>query len=660
MNIVFMNPWLLLGLTAAVVPVLIHRITQKKAVTREFTAVGLLLQSQRISAKPQRLKHLLLLALRILAVAAIVLMMARPVLVRSGSAHLLERGARVLILDNSLSMGYREEGGLPRYDGAKKAAGEALEGFGGRIALIPTVNTRGGDTYRWMEPEEALEFLEELPLSFGRGDTSTAFASAYKLLGDLKVPRQILILSDMARNDWEGLDLTRIETISEAEVTFLRTGGPGRDPNIRVKEVGLAGGVAAAGVPSRLEVTVANLSDQSSTTLVRLLLSDAKVGQKSIRLDHGQEGKVFFDILVDEPGWIDAEVAVSPDRLPADDTFFFPLRVRDKAKILVVDGDPGTSLEASESYFLAGALRPGGLDGSPFLTRVVTENEMTRMEPSSYDALILLNVARPDPAGLSSFLEMGKPVFLFLGDRIVPEAYNRFPLAPWQIRERIELSGGSETATRIDTNPDSLGSLSWLGDGLKSATFDAWFRIEGTGKELLTLKSLDPLLLEADAGKSRLFMFVSSADLDWNDLPLQSSYLPLVQELIKEAVGLTGASLPAGTTLGEPFREEVRPLQMKGPRGGPGIYQFLLPEGELRRGVNPPPGESDLAKVSEDEMKKKFGTMEAQVVEYREGVLKDLRGGRKALWPLLLGFLLAVLVLEMTVSNGMPRRGSRS
>ena len=75
--------------------------------------------------------------------------------------------------------------------------------------------------------------------------------------------------------------------------------------------------------------------------------------------------------------------------------------------------------------------------------------------------------------------------------------------------------------------------------------------------------------------------------------------------------------------------------------------------------MNVPYEESDLAKMGEDELKKKFGPVNVKVLEYREGELKDLRGGRKELWPALLVFLLALLSLEMFLANGfMPFRRS--
>ena len=118
----------------------------------------------------------------------------------------------------------------------------------------------------------------------------------------------------------------------------------------------------------RLEATVSNLSDQSGSTLVQLYLSGVKKDQKSITLKAGEEGKVYFELSFDKPGWVNGEVRLSGDRFPHDDLFYFPLKIRDKVRVLVVDGDPRTSLRAGESYYLVNALHPVEAEGSPFLT----------------------------------------------------------------------------------------------------------------------------------------------------------------------------------------------------------------------------------------------------------------------------------------------------
>jgi hypothetical protein len=653
MNLTFLNPFLLFGIAAVSLPILIHRIAKKRPVVREFSAVRLLLQSQQITAKPQRLKHFLLLALRILAVATMVFMMARPVLVRPGIAAFLEEGARVLIFDNSFSMGYREDRGQ-RYEIAKKAVQETLKEFGGRVVLIPTVSAQTGRGSAWMKPQEALQAFDTLPLAFGRGNPASALGSGYQQLKNLKTPKQILIFSDMARNDWEGLDLTRLGTIPEADVIFLRVGAADRDPNVSIKDVRLPEDEVVAGVPTRLEVVVSNLSDQASTRLVEIYLGDRKVDQKSMALNPGQDGKVYFEILVEKSGWQDGEIKLSPDRLALDDVLYFTLKVFDKVNVLVIDGDPGTSLKASESYFLLSALNSGALERSPIGTRVITAGEMARVDLRSYDTIFLLNVVRPDFSRLASFLETGKPVFFFLGDRIVPEVYNRFSLAPWQIRVRTDLAESDQTIRPGVSSAETPGFLAGLADNLKRASIQTYFRVEGTVKSLLVLGNQDPLLVESDAGKSRIFLFASSADLAWNDLPLTAAYLPLLQGLVKDAVGMTETSVDTGIQFGERFSEKGPSIQTKGPRGGPGIYQFRPPAGEVRQAVNIPVEESDLAKISDDELKKKFGTIDLKVVEYAPDGLNGQRGGRDELWPVLLGLLLTVLALEMIFANVLP------
>ena len=195
------------------------------------------------------------------------------------------------------------------------------------------------------------------------------------------------------------------------------------------------------------------------------------------------------------------------------------------------------------------------------------------MTRASYDALFLLNVcpAPGIPDGL--FLEAGKPVFIFLGDRVIPEEYNRIPLFPWTTG-RGEGGGDSKPARIAQADYDREGPETFLrvkGESLKGASFRRYFKIEGARRTSLTLENEDPLLVQAELGKGTLFFFASSADLDWNDLPLKAAYLPLIQGLLKEAVGLT-AGFPSGSVSGSgnPLRRSPPPFKSPGLKGGRG------------------------------------------------------------------------------------------
>ena len=657
MGLTFLNPLFLFGLAAGVIPILIHRLVQRHGKVKKFSAVRLLLLSQQNLVRPERLKEFILLALRVLAAMSLALLIARPVWLFPGVFSSGEEGAKVLILDNSLSMGYREDRG-ERFELARNHARDILKTLKGRVLMLPTtaVPGRNLEAYpvEWVSPQRALQELETISLSFGRGEPGAALNRAFQAGKDFKSPLEVVILTDLARGEWEGLQPGQLKNVPpNLTLTFIRFGGIQRDPNLTVKEVRLTQGENVVGVPGRLEATVGNLSGQAASARVQLLLDNAKVEQKTIDLPAGEDGKISFDLILDKPGWIRGEIRLAGDRLPMDDRFYFPLKAREKVKVLVVDGDPRTALKASESYYLVNALQPGRGEGTPFSIRVTQEGDLERMDLKPFEAIFLLNVPQPPSSPLASYLQAGKPLFIFLGNRVNPDHYQGLPFFPWQLKG-VKEGGGPG---RILPGPGGLireGFKSLPGisrDSLKKASFERYYRLSKGGKTLMALENGDPLLAEGEWGRGRVFLFASSADLDWNDLPLNAAFLPLIHGLLKESAGMS-QSFPTPTLrVGEAFPGTEPPSQVVGPPGGPGIYRFSNPSGDVWKGLNPPVEESDLRKMTAEEMKKRLGSMEVKVIESEEGSGGAPLAGRKELWPYILGFLLAVLGIEMGVAG---------
>jgi hypothetical protein len=620
---------MLIGLAAAALPILIHRLTRRKAVRRNFSAVRLLLHSQNLMARPQRLKHLLLLGLRVTAIAALVIMAARPMLVRPGLLAVGEGGAKVLLIDNSVSMGYKDAQGQ-RYERAKEAVRHIINGLSptAEILIIPTAppGDRANDTkLGWMRSSEAADYLASIPLSSGKGEPGAALALAFQKLKGVNGTKEIMLISDMAKSDWQGFDQGKLGIVSaDAHVTFLRIGLKARDSNMAVKAVRLKEGELVAGTTIRLEATVSNLSgqpaDQPASTVVQVMLGNTKVDQSVLQLKPGEDGKVSFELHLDRPGLVNGQVRLSGDNLPYDDLFSFPLKVREKIRVLIVDGDPRGAIRASESYYLSRALQPGDAESSPFQTKVISEKEFSNIDLKPYEALYLLNVAKPRSLTIAAFLDAGNPVFIFLGDRVLPEEYNSIPLFPWRLRGMREANAQKpESITTVDYSYEALQQFSRAGrESLEGAAFRQYFTVAAGTKTLLALGNRDPLLLESSFGKGKMFLYTSSADADWNDLPLKASYVPLIQGTLKEAVGLTRGSALADREIGEPAI---------------------------------PPEESDLAKLADEDIRRQFSGMGVQVKEYKEGVSSQMRGSRQEFWPYLLGFLLLVLAVEMGVAN---------
>ena len=74
----FLQPWMLAALPLVSLPILIHLINQRRFQTVPWAAMRFLLAAKALARGYSRLRHWLVMALRMLAVAAVVFAVGRP------------------------------------------------------------------------------------------------------------------------------------------------------------------------------------------------------------------------------------------------------------------------------------------------------------------------------------------------------------------------------------------------------------------------------------------------------------------------------------------------------------------------------------------------------------------------------------------------------
>ena len=172
----FLHPGLLWALPAAAIPILIHLLRRRRLPERDFAAMDFLTLAFQKARRRILLEDALLLALRTGAVLLLVLALAGP---RSeGEKTTAGRGpqAEVIVLDASMSMGFRDGNGLRSWDAALAEAGkrlaERMESRGDLAVLVRA----GHKNVRLVSgpPRVALQILEEArdpdPTPCGMGD----------------------------------------------------------------------------------------------------------------------------------------------------------------------------------------------------------------------------------------------------------------------------------------------------------------------------------------------------------------------------------------------------------------------------------------------------------------------------------------------------------
>src|SRR5438105_12250540 len=127
----FIHPLLLGGLVLVGIPIVLHLIMRQQPKHLIFPAFRFLQLRHRTNQRKLRLRHWLLLALRMLLVALMCLALARPRLFSDFAGLSADQSAIVvLVIDTSPSMEYTI-GGKTRLDEGKARAQELLDELGG-------------------------------------------------------------------------------------------------------------------------------------------------------------------------------------------------------------------------------------------------------------------------------------------------------------------------------------------------------------------------------------------------------------------------------------------------------------------------------------------------------------------------------------------------
>lgn len=688
MSVFFLYPLFLFGLAAASLPVLIHLLNRRRLKRIRFPAVRFILLSQKRISRSYRLRHWLLLALRTLAVICLALLLANPIF-QTGAGLFAGGGpvSLVVILDNSLSMTWSGDGN--GFKQAKEAATLLVSSLndGDRAAVIPT-NISGKEAFRLKDQKIVLtKEIAGIEVADGSANFPAALSKAYELLDQPAGQKEIRIVTDMALTGWDQFSVASLKRADPSiPLKIIRIGRKQQPLNGAVKEIRLGGQGVGVNLPLQIEATVANFgATEIKELLVQLSIDGQSKEQKLLAIPAEGEASVRFQTRLGQPGAHIGRITLKKDGFAGSPAANFALDAQEKLRVLLVDGDPQTSLVQSETFFLSRALNPSGeRDASLFLPTVVLPEGLNAATLDSYQVVILSNVAALADgfvSRLQTFLRQGGGVLIFTGDKFQADNYNQKlgAVLPAQIRDKkTGPESGGEKIEKIDLTHPALQSLAdnILQESIKSVR--VWGYLRAAGKPLIALANGEPLLLEQKVGAGKIMLMTTSADRDWSDLPVKTVFLPLIQSITQYLAGGKRGNLDPGISVGAskelvfPASHVGRNLRVTKPdkqstevaiagakdraiatvegNDQAGIYRLSLTAGGDKDSgapqvyaVNAPFLESRLDEISSGELVGKLKPIRAEVIDIT--ALKE--GGKRVDLALpLLGLLLITLLLE--------------
>lgn len=358
----FLQPWMLAALPLVSLPLIIHLINQRRFQTVPWAAMRFLLSARALSRGYSRLRHWLVMALRMLAVAAVVFAVGRPL---SRGWLALAAGGRpdtaLVILDRSPSMAARDGGASDtKLAAGRRQVAEALATLGAARTLLLVDPER--PPVELADPA-ALAGLPAAGASAAPADIPRLLEAALEFVRTSGAgTTEIWICSDQRANDW-AIDAPAWAGIREA---FARLPQPVRFQLVSF-EAAAAGNVAvrvgAAALERRdaarqLAITIAleragdgepvtvpvtiEIGGVASTVEVTLAGREAVLANHVIPLDPGAEAR----------GW--GRVSIPADANEADNEFFFVFDEPPPRRTLVVAEEPA----AARALALAAEIPP--------------------------------------------------------------------------------------------------------------------------------------------------------------------------------------------------------------------------------------------------------------------------------------------------------------
>jgi hypothetical protein len=585
-----------LGVVA--LPVLIHLINMMRHRRVDWAAMEFLLLSQKKNRTWVMLKQLLLLLLRMLAVAAVVFVVAQPLL-RNQWGNLLHgtQTHHIVLLDDSFSMSDRWAD-TDAFSEAKKV----VERLGAEAArqVQPQAFTllrfsQAGQFQRRTQPDllkqpVGAEFVDKLNQSLAKLKVTQTAAGPIgaiqaigQLLGSADGERRVVyVVSDFRVRQWgDPTDLRKeLQQLNEAEAEIHLVNCIDKTrPNLAIASLAPADGIRAAGVPWFMEVAVQNFGP----TVVRevpVLLSEDGHARPAVTLAEIPPGRVVKErFLVHFPnaGPHQIEARLDGDAVAADNYRYGAIELPADVPVLLIDGDA----RAYDARFLNWALAPGGAVRTGIRPQIETPRYLSLKPLDDFHVICLANIERLEKSAidaLEKFVAGGGGAAFFLGEHSQGKFFNDAlyrggqGLFPAPLGREAEL-----LVDRLEPAPDVQVDKHFIfrvfaekrNTFLPAVTVQRYFAVaegwqpppDSTVRVVARLRNAAPLVVERGFGKGRVMAFLTTAAPAWNNWARNPSFVVAMQDL--QAYLARRAADEGSRLVGAPLEVTLDPARYK-------------------------------------------------------------------------------------------------
>ena len=523
----FVSPLFLYGLFALAIPILIHLINFRRYKKIWFTNVRFLAEIKQERQRRSQLKQWILLAMRLLAIASLVIAFAQPYIPSPlQPVNQQQQQGISIFVDNSFSMdAVGSEGKL--IETAKAKAREIVEAYKSSDRFQLLTNDFEGVHQHLVSRDEFLKLLEEVRISPASRKISEVVARQQDLLATSpNRSRNIFLISDFQE---VTSDFTNLNPDTSSSF-FILPLAANRASNLYIDTAYFESAVQQPDQLSHLRVRIRNTGpDRLEKIPVKLMINNRQKALASAGIDPGSETELILPFTNDQNGIQSGYVELPDYPIVYDDRCYLSYPLVTRVSILCIN-------QEDENPYL------NALFGSDSAFHFVNAG-INRLNYSSFGgySLIILNQVHRISSGLAQelirFTINGGSLLVILPVKVDEADYKRFfhalgipepKDADTSLLRVSQIRVESQVYTDV-FEPNASGRIELPANAdlpVVNLHYPLPLTTASRIEPLLLLQNSDVLLARVPHGKGEVYLLTSPLELGYSSLPGHLLFVP--------------------------------------------------------------------------------------------------------------------------------------
>ncbi len=526
----FTYPAFLFALSAVAIPIIIHLFNFRRFKTVYFSDIRYLKEVKEETQAKSKLKNLLVLLSRILALIFLVLAFAQPFIPSENKKVTVGDKTISIFIDNSFSMDAVNKNGTLLGD-AKKRALEIVAAYKPTDRIQLLTNDFEGKHQRLVNKEEFAELLDEVKISPATRSLSEIMSRQMDVLQQsTNKIKSSYIISDFQKSI---VNLDNIKNDTGVSFNLVPLAAAEKN-NVYIDTCWFETPVRQYNQVERLHVKIKNVSDKAvENNSIKLFINNIQKTPASFTVDKDAETEVILSFASKESGIQNCRVEINDYPVTFDDKFYFSFEVAKNIPVLCINGS-GANAESPYLNKLFG-------NDSLFILKNTAENKLD-YSGLSQNKLIILNELKTISSGMSQelnrFIAGGGSVLLFPGSDIDFNSYKEFFIAArTNFYERLDTVNTRIDKINID-NPlyrDVFDRKTFTATNLDLPKVSSHYSFSKTSQNneeyLLKLQNGDNFLSKYDVGKGKLYISSVSLSDNFSNFAKHAIFVPTLYKI---------------------------------------------------------------------------------------------------------------------------------